>query len=346
MSSIINSKNAQLEFKVKETSYQHSQREKMNLIVSSNNQKIPSKSPIIQHTRRETLPSASYHQTPTIDRGDILNNPSSHNRTVPQLQTIQNPGIKTQRHAQDTRDGEFMNHSPGYKNYPGQSNIRDEHIQAKQAVQRTYRNQYVNDTFDPSKSANSFDQNIKIEHISNNEVEQRSSLRYSHTNRVPGLKNNAHYSNTTTEGQVSNYQERQRSYRDRSESNSKRDLYYTKEDDRKDKRRDKTEHRQERSNRPCKNDLEQLKEEIRSLRLEKMRREDEFNKTNREMLDIKTSLKSNQEFLLSLKADMVNKNKNKSHRSINKSRRSSGGSMEGSLSRSIGRESHRNYRNV
>lgn len=69
---------------------------------------------------------------------------------------------------------------------------------------------------------------------------------------------------------------------------------------------------------PTKEDLLVLKEEIKRLRLEKMKREEEFNKTNREMNEIRTSLKSNQKFLLALKKDMVEK----SARSISKSRRS------------------------
>jgi chromosome segregation ATPase len=81
----------------------------------------------------------------------------------------------------------------------------------------------------------------------------------------------------------------------------------------KSKRRDK-------SSKPTKDDLETLKEEIRFLRMEKIKREEEFNKTNREMREIKSSLKCNQQFLLALKADMVEKNK--SHRSISRSRRS------------------------
>jgi GTPase involved in cell partitioning and DNA repair len=73
--------------------------------------------------------------------------------------------------------------------------------------------------------------------------------------------------------------------------------------------------------------------------MEKVKREDEFNKTNREMREIKQSLKSNQHFLLSLKADMLDKNK--SHRSNSKSKRSNG-SLDKSL-RSVERDRQRQF---
>jgi hypothetical protein len=52
-------------------------------------------------------------------------------------------------------------------------------------------------------------------------------------------------------------------------------------------------------------ELTSLKKEIDLLRREKEAREKEFFKTNREMKEIKSSLRANQEFLLALKKDMV-----------------------------------------
>lgn len=52
-------------------------------------------------------------------------------------------------------------------------------------------------------------------------------------------------------------------------------------------------------------DISVLKREIDALRKEKMVREQEFYKTNKEMKQIKDSLRENQDFLLALKKDMV-----------------------------------------
>ena len=52
-------------------------------------------------------------------------------------------------------------------------------------------------------------------------------------------------------------------------------------------------------------ELKLLKKEIEKLRKEKVNREREFHKTNKEMKEIKQNLKMNQDFLLSLKNDMV-----------------------------------------
>jgi len=52
-------------------------------------------------------------------------------------------------------------------------------------------------------------------------------------------------------------------------------------------------------------ELLNLRSEIDQLRKEKELREKEFHRTNREMKEIKSSLRANQEFLLALKKDMV-----------------------------------------